>query len=474
MLHVRTILPGGLLLAALAAPAPSLNKYQPLIDRWAHQDALDPPPAGSLLFLGSSSVRRWEALSRDFAAWDVIQRGFGGSTWTDAIEFVDELALASDPAAIFVYEGSNDITLGRTPQEVFDDYLTFVGLVRAGQNQQKPPIPIVQIALVPAPGLWSTWPQRSQYNALVKAYAEGDPTLFYADVATPILATGAPPSASLFSPDLVHLNEAGYAIWSSVMLPAAASLVPAKSYAPNPLHPPVGRRLLLDLGPSNFADGEPAPSPDPFGSDWNNWFEVAGNSSSTLIPELAGQVFAGEHKANLITVLGEPTGIGLIVTGGFYVDGKQFGGLLAPSVALLGRFAVPEATMDFFYSNGYAAPGGLLLTGLNPDLRYDFRFFGSRASFEDDTAVFAVSGHGPEHTATVQVSGPGLGAGGYNGNDDTVALVAGVRPDSWGQAFVDIRGAGGGQEWAVLNSLEVWVRPPPKRAPFGGGPSSTP
>jgi lysophospholipase L1-like esterase len=449
--------------ALLASAAPAQSPYQPLIDRWAAEDALDPPPAGALLFTGSSSMRLWEHLSRDFAAWNVMQRGFGGSTWDDLNQFVDELVAPYDPAVIVVYEGSNDITNGSTPAEALADFRTFIDLVRAAEPPGEPPTPIVHVALVPAPGLWSTWPQRQQYNSLVAALAEADPTIHYADVATPILATGAPPSASLFSPDQVHLNEAGYAVWTAVIRPKVAQLAAQKHYVPNPLHPPAGRRLLVDLGPSNPADGEPTHSPDPFGSSWNNWHPLVGLSSSTLNPELAGQVFAGEHKGDLVTTSGEHTGIDLVVTGGFYADGKQSGGLLAPSPALLHRFAVPQATMDFFYSTNHTTPAGLMLTGLNPALTYDLRFFGSRSSWESLITVYGVKGYAAEESASLQVSGLGIGGGGStNGNDDSVALVAGVRPDAFGQVFIDLHGGPGEGTPATLNLMELWVRGKPK------------
>ena len=453
-------------LALASSPAGAQNIYQPLVDRWVNQDTLDPRPPGAAVFVGSSSVRRHEHLLREFSDRDLIQRGFGGSTWDDALAFVDELVLMHSPGVVFVYEGSNDITQGKSPQATFDDYRAFVDLVRAGTPHGEPPVPIVQIGLVPAPGLWSTWPQRNQYNQLVKSWVEGDPTLFHVDMAAPFLATGSPPSSTLFAPDQVHLNEAGYALWTAALRPFVQALAPARPYLPNPLHPPVGRRLLVDLGPSNAADGGHAPSPDPFGSYWNNWYELTGQASSTLNPALAGLVFPGEHKGGLVTVRGEPSGFELEVTGGFIANGKQSGGLLNPQQALLGRFAVSQATQDFFHTNGYDSAGGFVVRGLDPLLRYDFRFFGSHASNETTTSSFAVTGKGAEQQATVTASGQGVGTGGYNGNNDTVVLVAGVRPDPRGQVFLDIGGVAAGG-WGYLNALEIWIRPPPARLLFG-------
>ena len=51
---------------------------------------LDPPPQNALVFVGSSSIRRWEELTRDFADYNVIQRGIGGA-------FFDDLFATSGP-----------------------------------------------------------------------------------------------------------------------------------------------------------------------------------------------------------------------------------------------------------------------------------------------------------------------------------------------------------------------------------------
>lgn len=37
--------------------------------------------------------------------------------------------LPRDPAAIVVFDGTNDVASGKTAQRVFDDYLEFVDLV---------------------------------------------------------------------------------------------------------------------------------------------------------------------------------------------------------------------------------------------------------------------------------------------------------------------------------------------------------
>jgi lysophospholipase L1-like esterase len=65
-------------------------------------------------------------------------------------------------------------------------------------------------------------------NDVIAARCARDPRLAFLDTATPMLATGEPPSRDLFLFDGLHLSAAGYTLWTSVVKP----------------------RLLADLGES--------------------------------------------------------------------------------------------------------------------------------------------------------------------------------------------------------------------------------
>jgi len=206
------------------------NKYLPVIDDWVEQDKAQPPPRNAIVFIGSSSIRRWDTLKDDFPRYDVIQRGFGGSTFADANLFVDKIVTPYEPAAVVVFEGSNDIARGRSGRGVFKDYKQFVKLVRQGSDASSEPVPIFFIGITPTPSRWKHWPQVKIANGLIRAYAEQHDGLYYIDTVTPIMGTapepGGPPSHDLFIDDLLHLNETGYALWVEYITPALQSVVP--------------------------------------------------------------------------------------------------------------------------------------------------------------------------------------------------------------------------------------------------------
>lgn len=430
----------------LARRAPA-QAYAADIQTWVAQDALNPPPADAILFVGSSSMRRWEHIQRTFPDYEVIQRGFGGSQFSDLNGYVSQIVLPYDPKAIVVFEGTNDIAAGKSPQVVFQDYLQFVQLVHTGQNPARSPIPIYFIGITPNPSRWAQWPLALQVNQLIEAHAATDPALFYIDVPAPFLATGQPPASSLFVADGLHLSVSGYALWGSTIRAAVSSTLPAtRVWQANPQHPAVGARILLDLGPNNPQDGNHSASPDSFGNHWNNWHGIDGGIN----------IHAGQSLGNLITTTGANTGIDLVVAGGFLSNGIVNGGLLSPSAVLLGDFAVATATQDYFYCTNEDAAGGFVLRGLDPRCEYQLRLFGTRDASEVRTSRYRATKFAGMASVDLTTSGAGSGtAGNGTGNDDDLAVLQRLQPNRFGDLFLDVERLAGA--FAYLGILELTV-----------------
>jgi len=189
---------------------------------------------------------------------------------------------------------------------------------------------------------------------------------------------------------------------------------------------PSSTRLLVDFGPSNDDDGRAAPSPDANGNHWNSWRPAEGGKnfgSGVILP-------------NLVTAAdGTSTPVGLRATGTFWTNGRLNGGLLAPDPALLGDFAIAEATEDYFYNS---VSSSFRITGLDPNALYTLRFFGSRDSTQTRKIGFTATGANGTFTTNLVTSGTDVGSGGYDGNNDTVAQLAGVKPDASNEISVAI------------------------------------
>ena len=448
------------LLIALCSAAPASGQYEAEVGRWLMQDALDAPPEGGIVFTGSSSIRRWEYLQRDFADYNVIQRGLGGALFDDINARANDIVLSYNPRAVVVWAGTNDIASGSDGNEVYADYQQFVNTIHAA----KADVEIFYLGIMPTPGRQGNRPQEDVANSQIASYAAGDARLHYVDLPAAFATLnpyGDPAFTGKFVDD-IHLNKSGYNFWTDIIRPQVEAVVaPDKTYQPNANAMRRGESLLFDFGPLDSDDGEGTASPDVRGNYWNNWYDPT-DGGRDILP--------GEHKGHLVETGGRDTGVALTLTAQFESNGKRNGGLATPSEALLGDLAVGTATVDYFFSTGDDQQGGgndddgggFMLSGLDPTLEYEFAFFGSRNTTETRITEYKVLGDG-EWVAQLQTSGDNIGADGtYDGNNDEIALVTGVRPDEFGQVFVDMTLIQG--QFAYINAMQVTAVPEPASA----------
>ena len=212
---MRTWLPLLLGVAVMTASARSENQYESEIAAFEAADRASPPPSNAVLFVGSSTIRLWPHLQADFPDTVLIQRGFGGASFPDVLHFMDRIVIPYRPRKIVLYCGDNDLGNGRSPGQVIRDFEEFVTRVRAAL----PETPIVFLAIKPSPLRWSLVNSMRAVNAKVRAMAEADPLLDYADVFTPMLGPDGQPRRDLYEQDGLHVNAAGYALWKDILHP---------------------------------------------------------------------------------------------------------------------------------------------------------------------------------------------------------------------------------------------------------------
>lgn len=205
---------------APAAVVSDSTKWEPDILAFEQQDAVVRRMPGSVVFVGSSSIRLWESLHDDFPGVPIINRGFGGSRVRDSTWYADRIVTPYQPRAVVFYAGDNDLFEGRTPQQVRDDFAAFVDKVRASL----PDVRIAFIAIKPSPSRATLLPQVREANALVREYAQRSEGVDYLDVFLPMLDAQGRPRPELFVEDQLHLNSSGYAIWAGVVRPWIAGL----------------------------------------------------------------------------------------------------------------------------------------------------------------------------------------------------------------------------------------------------------
>ena len=198
-----------LLLAAsglVRAQSGSFAQWEKDVAAFEAADRTSPPPKDALLFVGSSTIVRWKTLDKDFPNQPIINRGFGGNEIADSTHFADRIIFPYRPKMIFLRAGGNDIHNGKSPEQVFEDFKTFVSTVHARLPQTE----IAFISLSPSIARWSERDANEKLNTLVASYVKGKPRLKYIDTWSVPLDAKGQPRPELFVEDKLHLSPEGY------------------------------------------------------------------------------------------------------------------------------------------------------------------------------------------------------------------------------------------------------------------------
>jgi lysophospholipase L1-like esterase len=212
-------------LAKLRSADPTM--WEGAIRKFEEEDRRSPPPRGVIVFTGSSSIRFWKSLKEDMAPLPVMNRGFGGSQIHQVTHYADRIVLPYQPRAVVFYAGENDmaglyLSRKKSPSEIRDAYREFCQKI----HRALPEVPIYHISTKPPKRRLRLWPAMQEANRLVREHCASDERLRYVDVVPAMLDAGGKPRRDVFKWDGIHLNEKGYAIWTSVVRPVLAQAFP--------------------------------------------------------------------------------------------------------------------------------------------------------------------------------------------------------------------------------------------------------
>ncbi len=190
-------------------------RWEKEIAAYEAADRANPPPKGGIVFIGSSTVRLWKTLQKDFPDHHVINRGFGGSQIVDATHFAERIVFPYEPRMVVLRSGGNDIHAGKSAEEVFADFRAFVTKVHA----RLPEAAIVYVSLCPAPIRWAERDANKELNRMVERYVRRRPYLKYAETYDMVLGSDGQVRRELFVADQLHLNAEGYRLLADRVRP---------------------------------------------------------------------------------------------------------------------------------------------------------------------------------------------------------------------------------------------------------------
>ena len=208
--------------------AQSPLRFTPDIETIKKYELIYAVPANPVVFTGSSSVRRWNALERTFAGYNVLNRGVGGALINDITYHLQDLVFRYNPRQLVIYAGENDLgDKTANADSIFNRTVRLITTVRA----KLPTIPVVYISIKPSPVREKVLKTAIQANKLIKNYLQSQTNIRFVDVFTPMLTSDGKLRPELFLPDMLHMNAKGYKIWTKIIEPYL--MKPAKIIVPN-------------------------------------------------------------------------------------------------------------------------------------------------------------------------------------------------------------------------------------------------
>lgn len=185
------------------------------IENFQKKDSLSMPPKNGIVFLGSSSFRMWNDAEKIFKNYQVINRGFGGSTLADAITYLDYLVEPYQPRQVVIYSGENDIASGAGAEETFRRLKTLAEKIR----EKQPEVSLIYVSMKESPSRVQFRDSLLKANDLIKTYINTLPKSVYVDVNAKMLNKDGSTRPELFKEDMLHMKKAGYDIWEKAIRP---------------------------------------------------------------------------------------------------------------------------------------------------------------------------------------------------------------------------------------------------------------
>lgn len=171
-------------------------------------------PSHPIVFVGSSSIRKWDDLQEVFGNYKVINRGIGGAVIDDIAYYADQLIFHYQPRQIVLYIGDNDVTRAEeTADTIVNKTVALYKQIRA----KMPDIPLIYISIKPSPSREKYRDKIETANKALQQFFAGQPNVRFIDVYPLMLAKDGSFRRELFQPDMTHMVPQGYHIWEKAL-----------------------------------------------------------------------------------------------------------------------------------------------------------------------------------------------------------------------------------------------------------------
>jgi len=191
-----------------------MNHFDAEIENLIKNDCDTFPKKGQILVVGSSSIRMWKTLIDDMKPLYVIQRGFGGATIPELLQYSDKIVFAYKPSIVVFYCGENDHWWNNS-LEISKTFQYFEKLL----HSKLPDCKLYFVSIKPSFAR-KTWAKKMNLtNNLIKNYIKSTNQTFYIDITNEMFDDNKNLRKDIFIEDSLHLNSVGYQIWTSIIKP---------------------------------------------------------------------------------------------------------------------------------------------------------------------------------------------------------------------------------------------------------------
>ncbi len=215
----RYLLSAGMFVALLLGlgirsflPTVSAQGWEPAIRDFEEQDKAHPPKPGCIVFAGSSSIRFWDTLVSDMKPLDVINRGFGGSEFSDLDEYANRIVSPTTRARWSSMKGTTT-SRRAPPRRPKWSRETSENSSRSCMARCRTPGSTSCPSSRPSCA-WNQWPAMKAANKLMQDYAATQQRVQYIDIATTMFDANGNLPATCSSPMACTRPPKLYAMWT--------------------------------------------------------------------------------------------------------------------------------------------------------------------------------------------------------------------------------------------------------------------
>lgn len=191
------------------------NQWKEQIEAYYKADKKSFPEPGSILFVGSSTIKMWNNIESYFPNHRVLNRAFGGAWISDVLYHIQRLVFDYKPKQIVLYAGVNDLSSGISPQRVLDDIKCFVRMV----DINLPGVPVIILSFRTTPATSKLANVHRLLNLQLQEYYLNSKQVVVLDISSMVYDNMGNLREDLFRKDRLHVTDEVYRMMANKLEP---------------------------------------------------------------------------------------------------------------------------------------------------------------------------------------------------------------------------------------------------------------